>query len=246
VATIAIYNDRSSGKLQTNRLLDNCRSAVISTLMLWLALAAQMSLPVANVRGADVRSLFSVNDFPAYVQKAGVSRTVYTRTTVRSDGTVQGCVADGKSGDPKLDVYTCGLIARRAKFRPASWMDGSPAYGVIRVPVSWIVTYHPQSYEQMLQSSIPDFEVTVSRLPEGAHQIAGANVVVAADETGHPVACAEDRPAGKTVDEHRFPELVPIACEQVMKTYTVMPVTDDSGKAVRSIQNVVVHFKLDH
>jgi hypothetical protein len=214
--------------------------------MLWLALAAQMSLPVANAHGSDVRGVFSVNDFPAYVQKAGVSRTVYTRTTVRSDGTVQGCVAEGKSGDPKLDAYTCGLIVRRAKFSPASWIDGSPAYGVLRVPVSWIVTYRPQSYEQTLQSSIPDLEVTVSRLPAGAHQIAQANVEVAADEAGHPVACAEDLPTGKTVDEHHLPELVPIACDQVMKTYTVMPVTDDSGKAVRSVQNVFVHFKLDH
>jgi hypothetical protein len=227
-------------------LLDNYRRAVIVMLMLWLALTAQMSLPVANVRGADIRGVFTANDFPAYLQKAGASRTVYTRTTVRPDGTVQGCVAEGKSGEPKLDAYTCGLIVRRAKFSPASWTDGSPAYGIIRAPVNWVVTYHPQSYEQMLQSSIPDLEVTVSRLPAAAHQIAEAYVEVAADESGHPVACAEYQPMGKTVDEHRFPELVPIACDQVMKTYAVLPATDDSGKAVRSVQNVVVRFKLDH
>src|SRR4051812_10998109 len=105
--------------------------------MFWIALAAQMSLPVALGPYGDVRRVFYPDDMPKYIELAGESRIIRTRTTVRSDGVIQGCIVEERSGDPKLDAYTCSLILGRAKFRPATWIDGSPVFGVVRVPVVW-------------------------------------------------------------------------------------------------------------
>ena len=212
--------------------------------MIWLALAAQLSLPVADNAGVpDVRAVFSAGDFPAYLQSAGVSRTVYTRTTVRPDGTIQGCVAEVSSGDAKLDAYTCGIIVKRARFRPATWTDGTPVYGIIRVPVSWTVSIGSPTYEDALKTTVPDLDLSVNRLPKRAHSIVGISLEVAADESGRPVTCVDYPPLGKT---KHVPELVPIACQQVMTSLSISPAVDASGKAVRSIQSVSVHARVDH
>src|SRR5947209_4490458 len=127
--------------------------------MLWLALAALFSLPMpVGVPLPDIRAVFSADDFPEYLERAGGAWIVHTRTTVRPDGTIQSCATELSSGDSKLDAYTCALIVKRAKFLPARWTDGSPVYGVIRVPVVWVVGSVPD--EAMLKSISPDLELS--------------------------------------------------------------------------------------
>lgn len=214
--------------------------------MFWLALASQLSLPIpANARIPDVRAVFSYEDFPAYLVAEGVSRTVYTRTTVRADGSTQGCAAEISSGDPKLDAYTCGIIIRRTRFSPAKWTDGTPVYGVIRLPVRWTVGNGPPSDEELLKDSAADVELSVDHLPKGAHSIASVTLQVGADEDGRPVRCAEYPPLD-TKRNPRFSELVPIACQEVMSSLSLTPPVDQSSKKVRSVQSVSVDFKLSH
>jgi hypothetical protein len=172
------------------------------------------------------------------------SGQVYTRTTVRPDGTVQGCVAEITSTDPKLDAHTCGIILRRAKFRPATWIDGTRAYGVIRVPVAWLVTDDPPSREEALRRSIPDIDLLVDRLPKGARSIESVSLELATDEKGHPVTCAEVPPTDKIDAKRHFPRLLAIACQQAMTNLTLRPAVDDSGKPVRSVQGASVYFRL--
>ena len=211
--------------------------------MLWIALAAQMSVPVPlGVSIPDVRAIFSVNDFTAYLQREGVSRAVYTRTTVRPDGTIQGCVAEAGSGDSTLDTYTCRLIVKRARFRPATWTDGTPVYGVIRVPVSWIVSVAPPSDADALKWIVPDLDVTVNQLPKGARSVVGVILIVAAEADGQIVTCTEQPNPKSARSRRRYPGLVPIACQQVMASLKVTPPVDESGKAARSVQTVSVRF----
>jgi hypothetical protein len=223
-------------------LLDNAVLVCRPFAMLF-ALAAQFTLPIpANGRVPDVRALFTADDVPGYLVSQGeVDRTVYTRTTVRPDGIIQGCAVEGSSGDPRLDAYTCALIVRRAKFLPARWTDGSAAYGVIRVPVRWRVTNSAPPKDDSLSSNIPDLDLSVNQLPKGAGSVAGVTLKIAADENGRPVTCAE----WPRLDDHskHFAELVPIACQQIT-ALTLSPPVDASGKAVRSIQTVSVRFKL--
>jgi hypothetical protein len=208
-----------------------------------------MSLPVSvNVRVPDVRAVFSADDFPSYLLSGGppVAETVYTRTTVRPDGTIQDCSAEGSSGDVRLDGYTCAIIVKRAKFTPARWDDGAAVYGVIRVPVSWHAGYGVPSDQEMLKAIIPDLDISVNRLPNGAPSIVGVSLEIEADESGKPLMCAEQPRVPKADSKKHYPELVPIACQQVMAQLTVIPPVDASGKRVRSVQAVSVHFKLDH
>jgi TonB family protein len=211
--------------------------------MIWI-LAAQLSLPLAlGVRYSDVRAVFSADDYPAYLQQAGRSGTVFTRTTVRPDASIQNCTAEWSSGDPGLDAYTCAIIVKRAKFAPAKWTDGTPVYGVIRVPVSWVIG--PRSEEDMLRATVPDLELSVNHLPKGARSIAAVSLEIAADENGRPVTCVEWAPP-KNARARDFPELVPVACQQVMAALTVIPPVDAFAKPVRSVQSVLVNFKIDH
>jgi len=208
--------------------------------MLLLALAAQMSAPVTT-SGRDVRTIFSADDYPSYLQGSGISRIVSTSTTVRPDGTIQSCVAQFRSGDPKLDAYTCDLIVRRARFRPAKWSDGSAVYGVINVPVAW--TAGPVPSEKLVAATTPDLDLSVNHLPK-PYSIVALILEIEADEEGRPLACAEAPPLDGDFDR-RFPQFLEVACQQVTTQLTVRPPIDAAGKAVRSVQTVSVHFKAD-
>jgi len=210
--------------------------------MLLFALASLMSLPQpTNARLPDVRAIFSADDFPAYLQREGVSRIVYVRATVRPDGTLVSCGAEVSSGDSKLDAYTCELIVKRARFGVAKWPDGTPVYGVLRVPISWVISDSPLPVDALLNATTPDMEISVNKLPKGAHKIVSVELEVAADEIGNVVAC-EEQPPFKGDPRKHFPELVAIACQRAATLRLSSP-SDASGKPVRSIQSVAVHLE---
>lgn len=208
-----------------------------------LALAAQFSLPVAlGVPIPDVRAVFSADDMPSYIEEAGVTRFVFSRTTVSSDGKPQDCAAERSSGDPKLDALTCAIILRRAKFQAAKWVDGSPAYAVLHVPVTWAINFQPSKAEEELAYP-PDVSLTVNHLPEGLGQLERVTLMIAVDETGRIVDCAQALPYPSRGREKALPQLVPIACQQLTRQLKVLPAKDASGKAVRSIQTASVSFR---
>ena len=210
--------------------------------MSWIALAAQLSLPVP-IDGSDVRAVFSSDDMPAHVQIAGVDRFVRTRTTVGPDGAVQDCAVEGGSGDPSLDATTCSIIVKRAKLRPGTWLDGSPAYGVLRVPVSWVIGGPPLKSE-VAKAFPPDMSLTLNRLPDSAKKQTTVALVIAVDETGRVAGC-EERPKDPKWDHTKsFPELPPIACQQLTSQFTAVPAKDASGKPVRSVQSATVEFTI--
>ena len=212
--------------------------------ILLLAMAAQFSLPVAlGVPVPDVRAVFSADDMPAYVEEAGTTRFVFSRITVTSDGKAQDCGAEKSSGDAKLDLLTCVIILRRAKFQPAKWVDGSPAYAVLRVPVTWAIDVEPTKAEKE-QAYPPDVSLTVNHLPGGVGQLARVNLMIAVDETGRILDCAQAIPYPSRGRERPFPQLVPIACQQLMSQLRMMPPAKDaSGTGVRSMQTASVSFR---
>ncbi len=177
-----------------------------------------MSLPTtSDPRDGDITALFSSDDFPRYLVKAGadLSKTVLTRTTVRSDGSTDNCTAEVSSGDSLLDAYTCALIVKRAKFHPATWTDGSAVFGVIRVPIHWRIAF-ANTPDDPLKLADPDLELSVNQLPKGAKSLVSITLELAADENGRIVACVE-KPPTKYDRTKQFPELVAVACRQALK-----------------------------
>jgi hypothetical protein len=210
--------------------------------MLWIILAAQLSLPVAiGVPIPDVRVIFSPDDMPGYVQSAGITRFVSTRTTIRPDGAPQDCAAERSSGDAKLDLYTCAIILKRAKFEPAKWVDGSPAYAIVRAPVTWAVAGEP-SESEVEKAYPPDMTLTVNQLPAGAGKRVKLGLMLAVNESGRIVGCDQRLPASRDVHARTFPELLPIACQQLTGRFTALAAKDGSGMAVRSVQTASVVF----
>jgi hypothetical protein len=203
--------------------------------MIWIALAAQLSLPVP-----DVRVFFSYEDMPAYVVREGVNRFVSTRTTIRPDGTPQDCTEERGSGDAKLDALTCLIILKRAKVQPAKWVDGSATYAVVRVPVTWSVG-GPPSESEIQKAYPPDLDITINRLPSGAHNRTRLDLMIAVNEVGRVVGCG-DAPKAKWDHTKAFPDLVPLACQQMATQFTAIPAKDPAGKQVRSVQTASVVF----
>jgi hypothetical protein len=200
--------------------------------MIWIALAAQISAPVLS----NPAAIFSTGDTPAYIEQKGVVRDVVTRTTIRPDSTVEGCSAERSSGDAKLDEYTCGLILKRLKIKAASkWLDGTPTYGVIRLPVVWMASS---------STHIPpaeDLDIALNKLPNGVHSPATTHLILGVDEAGRVVTCEGALPRWPGEREGN-PILVQLGCEQLTRTYTAIPARDDKGSPVRSVQDALVSF----
>jgi TonB family protein len=204
--------------------------------MFWIALAAQISAAtLVGGRVPDVRAVFSADDMPARVQREGVSRTVYTRTVVRPDGTTQGCGIEESSGDTGLDGYTCALIVRRAKFAAAKWSDGSAVYGVIRVPVTWAIGSPPSP-----KSVDGDLNLTVRRLPKGVKAPHFERLIFGVDEEGRILSCEGQWLPGMDKTD---PDLASTACDQLKRSYKPIPTKDDVGHTTRSIQNGIVRYE---
>jgi hypothetical protein len=204
--------------------------------MFWIALAAQISMPLPDKGG--LLNIFTHRDVPMSLVAEGEWRSVGVRVTVTPEAKILQCETEATSGIAKLDAYTCAIIIKRAKLHPAIWSDGSATYGIIRTAVIYSVNY----------SNPPpapgDIELTVNQLPKGIKSPANAYVMFAVDEAGRPSHCAEEdrvwRPlAGKA------PQLIAIACEQVAKSWHAKPAQDASGRPVQSIQNALVKFTAD-
>lgn len=207
--------------------------------------AVQLSLPRAvGVPYNDVRGVFTANDMPAYVAAAGVTRFVFSRTTISPEGKAQDCTAERRSIDDQLGAYTCAIILKRAKrFEAGKWLDGSPVYGVLRTPVTYAIGDRPSDAENR-KAYPPDMEVSLNRLPAGAKKQVNVSLIIAADENGRGVGCREWLPTSPDKRAKHFPNLVDIACKQISKQFIAIPAKDRSGKQVRSVQSASVLFSV--
>lgn len=205
--------------------------------MLWIALAAsQISMPLP----LRVVGVFSPNDMPAYVQSDGINRFIPARITIRPDGKVQDCGWERTSGDAKLDALTCAIILKRARFGPSKWVDGTPAYAILRTGISWSIG-GPASEKELRKAYPPDIELFLNQLPVDAPALTTLLLIVAVDENGRVAGC-DAPPPMRAPRKKKFPELVSIACEQMAKQYIAIPAKDAAGHPVRSVQTASVAF----
>jgi hypothetical protein len=196
--------------------------------MFWIALAAAAQLSAPEPKFV----WFNLYDTP-FGFFGGSSATVFVRLNVRPDGTVHSCTVEESSGYPWIDGYTCELSRRRARFRPAISESGGAAYGVYRLPITWAM------HDAVRKRSTADLVLTVAALPKGVRSPATVRLMFAVDEQGRLSSCAAE-PSRDVPKANLL--LVPLACEQLMKTYKAIPARDSAGKLVRSIQDGSVEF----
>ncbi|WP_152569484.1 MULTISPECIES: energy transducer TonB family protein [Sphingomonas] len=203
-------------------------------LLLLLAQAAASVWP-PNRFPETAGLLSSLDPPPSFVNGDAAVRVTYTRTTVRDDGTVEGCVSEKSSGDAKLDAYACAAISRRLKFTAARWLDGTPAYSVFSAPLLWM---NGTRLPDPRRAVAPDLELSVQRLPAGFPGFINLLLEVAVSAKGAIVACRarESRQPSAAI------ALVPTACAQATSQLRLQPPLDRSGQPVRSIQLARVRF----
>lgn len=83
--------------------------------MIWLVALAQLSAP------EPVKShLLRPEDTPTKIMPENTVQAVRVGVTVTPDGKPQDCKIEVSSGNSQLDRHTCGIVQRRARFRPAT------------------------------------------------------------------------------------------------------------------------------
>lgn len=202
--------------------------------MLLLALAAQLTAPVPT----NLHDWFKASDVPIYLSaKSPHLWLVPIRVDVSPDGTIANCMVEASSGEQFLDKLTCNIVRKRAKFTAARWTDGSAAYGEYRTGVNWMVADEPQAIPRIYY---PDLDLSVNSLPSGS-STSLVRIMFSVDEQGHTSSCVAE-PGGGIERAENLPAVVPIACGELLKSYSPVPAKDSGGKPVRSVQDALVLF----
>lgn len=195
--------------------------------MIWTILAFQL---VAAQPAGGVVNWFSPDDMPANVQQSVNTYVVGTSTTVGTDGRPINCQIDHPTTNPKLDAMTCALILRRAQFTPARWIDGSATYGLYRMPVKWTTIVNDPAEHT-------DLQIQVNKLPAGSRSPVRIRLIYAADAQGRIASCTSEPVPGQARPKPINPQLVQVACSELERSWTPIPVHDANGAPVRSVQN---------
>ena len=81
--------------------------------------------------------LFSDSDYPRVAARKGQMGTTHIILLIDESGAVKDCTLAETSGAAVLDASTCGIILRRAKFRPATGLNGKPAKSAYEQRITW-------------------------------------------------------------------------------------------------------------
>jgi hypothetical protein len=198
------------------------------------AAAAQLSAPYPK----NIRDWFSYEDVPSYLIEQGHGRwQVSVRLDVAPNGRMRGCTIESTSRDPRLDELTCAIIHKRGRFEPARY-DRGVTFGVYRTSVNWAVggaAFQPS------ESGNPDLDLEVQALPAAIKGPALVRVMFAVDADGTTSSCVAE--PGQSLERvNNNPLLVQAACQQLGQNYKAVPVRDEAGNTVRSVQDAVVRF----
>jgi protein TonB len=77
------------------------------------------------------------DDYPIRDEAEGHEGTVVFRVVTAADGTVGACEVVRSSGYPGLDLATCKAVQRRARFKPATDVNGDATAGTYTSTVRW-------------------------------------------------------------------------------------------------------------
>ena len=137
---------------------------------------------------------------------------------------------------------TCDLIKKRARFQAARWTDGSPVTGVYNTTVAWILStmafYDPMKPPKGHNA---DLDISVEQLPPGVKSPSLVRAMFAVDGSGNISSCTSEA-SDNFVEAENDSALVPIACDQLLKTFKPLSFKDSSGKAISSVQDALVRF----
>jgi TonB family protein len=77
------------------------------------------------------------DDYPSAALRAGESGTTLFRLSVSAEGKPTGCTVLESSGSTVLDLQTCAVAGRRARFKPATDKAGAAIPGIFAANFIW-------------------------------------------------------------------------------------------------------------
>lgn len=86
---------------------------------------------------ANLASYFSDDDYPVDAVRAGQSGTTGFALLVDEQGRVADCMVVATSGQSGLDIQSCAILKRRARFTPAKDTAGKPAKDRVSGRIAW-------------------------------------------------------------------------------------------------------------
>jgi TonB family protein len=89
----------------------------------------------------ELPKLFSPDDYPAQAIDESASGTVRMMMMIDETGTLKDCMVEETSGIATLDAMGCGLLLKRAKFKPALDVAGKPIRSVLTTGITWRISY---------------------------------------------------------------------------------------------------------
>lgn len=152
--------------------------------------------------------------------------------TLSPHGTPIRCDVLRTSGIPDVDSYTCAIMMKRAKFKPATDASQKPVFGIERTHMVWQTAPGAMDYDG-------DFEVPLVQLPQGSKQTS-KRIAFAVDEHGAIGWCGPFEPKDKR------PDLVQLACGGLADHIKIEPAHDEAGNAVPSVQDALIHFVIEN
>jgi periplasmic protein TonB len=98
-------------------------------------------MPRAN---PNVVALFSSDDYPVEAMRNGDQGRVIVDLRIGTNGRARSCRIVQSSGHQALDVKTCEIMLRRAKFSPARDAAGRAVEDTLRAPpIEWRLQEDP-------------------------------------------------------------------------------------------------------
>lgn len=102
--------------------------------------------PVRAIPLGNPGEWVTADDYPATSLRNAVEGTVGFKVTIGEDGVTKACEIFRSSGSAELDEQTCRLVKERAKFRPATDVNGNAMAGSYSNSVRWkLPTIEPET-----------------------------------------------------------------------------------------------------
>ena len=106
-----------------------------------IALTALLLHPVPAAVPASIsrepQMLFSRADYPLATLSAGEHGSADVKLQISQEGRVRGCTVVKSSGSTTLDLTTCSILKRRARFTPARDAQGRPTDDTYLTTIVW-------------------------------------------------------------------------------------------------------------
>lgn len=191
------------------------------------ALAIAAVEPVKAEPKRDPARWVQAGDLPRINEKAAV--TTFD-LTVDESGEPSHCEIIVRSGSDELDTSVCKAVMKRAKFRPATGIDGSPIFYVRRDRVIWI----PQGYGRNKAYDGADLVIT-------SPDVIGKNdalveVLLTIGEEGAVSKCS----VSKSSETELLDDL---ACRVASDPQIAPPITNAAGEQVPGLRSLFVAFE---